>query len=110
MTGAEWQECEEPDRLMNYFSANPSRRKFRLFTVACCRRIWQVRTARPTASQRTAVDLAERLAEGLATDEDRQRALQAARTQSSTHGIHALYTNMATAVLGVGVLVLGKRP
>lgn len=66
MTEGEWSCCSEPSAMLNFLPAsNPgSQRKFRLFAVACCRRIWPLLTLK--ASQNM-VEVAERYAEGLVT-------------------------------------------
>src|SRR5262245_35919698 len=53
--------------------ATPSKRKLRLFAVACCRSNWHLIAG---AEDRHAIDVAERFADGQATEED-LRALNA---------------------------------
>jgi hypothetical protein len=36
----EWQACEEPEPMLACLQCKASERKFRLFAVACCRRVW----------------------------------------------------------------------
>jgi hypothetical protein len=62
MTEAEWLACEAPDRLLVFARAKMSDRKLRLFGCAC-RRVWES----VPDEFRTAVEVAERFADGEAT-------------------------------------------
>jgi hypothetical protein len=72
-----WQACTDPTPMLDSLrtSGTASDRKLRLFLVACCRRVWPL-----LADQRSrqAVAVAERFAEGIATEEDRLAARDAA--------------------------------
>jgi hypothetical protein len=70
----EWLESNYPGKML-YLQFNASDRKLRLFACACCRRIWHLMT---DERSRHAVDVAERFADGLVTDEDRASAEQLA--------------------------------
>jgi hypothetical protein len=108
MTEAEWLACDDPYPLMRVFRANPSRRKFRLFTCACCRRVWASGQITPESRAVHAVDLAERVADGLASDEDRRERVRAINAELGTGPIPSDSTTMALAALGVGTLRLGR--
>jgi hypothetical protein len=72
MTEQGWLGCIELEPMLTFLQDKGSERKRRLFAVACCRRIWhRLKDKR----SRTAVTVAERYADGLATDEDRKTAL-----------------------------------
>ena len=63
-----WMVCAEPLAMLDYLlrRGRVSERKCRLFAVACCRRIWPLLTE----PARNAVEIAERLADGLASSGD----------------------------------------
>jgi hypothetical protein len=64
MTEAEWESCTDPTPMLEFLHGRPSERKLRLFGCACCRQIWDFLTDQRC---RTAVEQAERYAEGLAS-------------------------------------------
>lgn len=78
MTETEWDWSEDPGAMLGeatapYNSDLPrpgekiSDRKLRLFAVGCCRQVWHLLT---DPRSRKAVEVAERFADGLATEED----------------------------------------
>jgi hypothetical protein len=64
MTEAEWLECTDSRKMLDFLEGKASDRKLRLFAVACCRRIWHLL---PNDSCRTVVELRELSVEGLDT-------------------------------------------
>src|SRR5262249_18213986 len=80
MTEAEWQSCSDPDQMLDSLELETnlpeSPRRFRLFAVACCRRLWHLMSEEPS---RTAVEVVERHVEGLASEDDLLAAVTAAR-------------------------------
>ncbi len=75
MTESEWLACTEPWRMKEFAWDRFSERKLRLFGVACCRMIWHLL---PDERSRRAVEVAERYADGLATEEELEAASNAA--------------------------------
>jgi hypothetical protein len=67
----EWKDCDELWRMLRAIRGQVSDRKLRLFAVACCRRIGHLMKAERS---QTAVAVAERYADGLASDVERQAA------------------------------------
>jgi hypothetical protein len=75
MTEAEWLACIDIQLMWWFLWPRPSKRKERLFAVACCRRIWHLLTHRQS---RQAVRVAERFADGQATHSEWMAAYHAA--------------------------------
>ena len=71
MTEAEWLACTDPERMLEALRGKASDRKLRLFAAACCRSIWHLLVEQPC---RTAVEVAEKFADGDATQKDMQEA------------------------------------
>jgi hypothetical protein len=61
MTEQEWLECTDPNPILPFLRGKAGDRKFRLFCVACCRRIWPLLTH---GRSRAMVDVLERFADG----------------------------------------------
>jgi hypothetical protein len=86
MSEAEWLACADPAAVLRELEWRcnaeevvlyRSHRKLRLFAVACCRAVWSRLT---DERSRRAVAVAERDAHGLATKNERQRAIMALRS------------------------------
>ena len=73
MTEVEWEALADPTPMLEFLRDKVSERKLRLWSAACCRR---TRRFHVDASRKTAVEVAERFADGLATDEDLRAAAQ----------------------------------
>jgi hypothetical protein len=66
VTEAEWLVATDPESMLECVEGKASERKLRLFTVACCRRVW------PNTGKhgRRAVEVAERYADGQTTERE----------------------------------------
>src|SRR5262249_15800541 len=71
MTEADWLACGSFEKLLEFISSQPSKRKFRLFVCACCRANWQILS---DERQRLAVETSERFADGVVTREELEQA------------------------------------
>jgi hypothetical protein len=65
MTEAGWLACADPEPMLEAVYDRASQRKLRLFAIACCRRVWHLLA---TDDCRRAVKVAERFADGLASE------------------------------------------
>jgi hypothetical protein len=72
MTEAEWLTCDKPAPMLAFARGSASARKLRLFSCACCRRVAHLM---PDNRSLLALNVAERVADGLADAAEWQRAL-----------------------------------
>jgi hypothetical protein len=88
ITEADWLASTDPQRMLGYLRGRASDRKLRFFTVACCRRIWD---RLEDERSREAVAVAERFADGLATERERSTAAERARLVDPSENDCAAY-------------------
>lgn len=80
MTEAGWLACDDPVPMLEAVRPSANDRKLRLFSVACCRRVWDL-FAFP--SGRRAVEVAELYADRAVSEGDRQVAFVVAATEAA---------------------------
>jgi hypothetical protein len=73
MNEQEWLSCTDLEKMLQSLGGRVTERKLRLFGVGCCRRVWR----KFPRELRDYVEVAERHADGLASNEDLQRAWHA---------------------------------
>jgi hypothetical protein len=76
-----WLAAVDPTAMLTAIRARVTDRKGRLFGCACCRRVWHIYDS----VERNVVEVAERLADGTATNSER-RAAAVAATQRQRYG------------------------
>lgn len=81
MTEHEWRTCDDPGPMLDYLHGRASERKLRLFACACCRRIPSI-----DGVFLAGVEVAERFADGLATEDEADAAEEAAVAQYAQWG------------------------
>jgi hypothetical protein len=98
MTEQEWLACTDPQEMLEFLRGKMSDRKLRLFTCAYCRHILE---------ENKAVQVAERFADGLATNAERKHsrkdAVKAAVSNqlAGQGGINTLMTVAASAIASI---------
>jgi hypothetical protein len=75
MTEAEWMTTDDPLSMLEFLRGRRIGRHRRLFACACCRLIWD---RLPSDAWRRAVEVAERFADGEASNEERSTAYRVA--------------------------------
>src|SRR5262245_27259254 len=96
-----WQINTDPEPMLDFLRGRASRRKLRLFAVACCRRVWQ-RIA--DERSRRAGEVAERGADGQVTEGELEAARDAARDVAdgtAADAAMAAWGAVSDAVVGV---------
>jgi hypothetical protein len=88
MTEAEWLSCTDPQPMLDFLRGKASERKFRLFAVGCCQRIWHLLHDQ---SWRKAVDVAKRLPEGAVSDEEHDAVWSQVCKKYDEFGVDPLY-------------------
>jgi hypothetical protein len=96
ITEEAWLALGDPVRMLQCLPQRSSKRKWRLFACACCRRIWE---RLPDKHCREAVAVAERFADGEVDDEAREAALSRAKDAAERfgNGLHQALGNHAAA-------------
>jgi hypothetical protein len=79
---ADWLTCTDLARMLEHFADHTSARKRRLFACACCRKMWDLLV---DPCSRSAVELAERYADGAASLRELQEARPAAFQVTRIH-------------------------
>ncbi len=74
MTEQQWRECGDPDTLLGVLGEGACPRRLRLFSAACCRRVWHLLDE---PAFREAVEAAEAFADGLASEGELDAAWEA---------------------------------
>jgi hypothetical protein len=85
MTEAEWLACTDPQGILWWLrdAQKATERKLRLFAVAYCRHQWHLLV---DVRSKKAVEVAERFADGLASESERKRAASDALAAASVAG------------------------
>ena len=103
MTEAEWLACQDPDPLLRWLQKSrrhrPTPRKMGLFACACARRLGDLAGDKVTA---WGLDLAERMAEGIASKEEHRSFVRASLAGPGGKFIHV-------AVWAVRILDTGQN-
>jgi hypothetical protein len=89
MNETEWLACADPTPMLNFLRGRASGRKLRLFGCACLRKIWYLVT---DGRSRTAVEVTERYADGLAGKIEMEMSQTEARAAIPVVGTRRQFT------------------
>jgi hypothetical protein len=110
MTEAEWNACTDPGPMLQFLRGRVSRRKLRLFAVACCRRIWHLLA---DERSRHAVTTSEGHADGLVRRkelaESRSKALATVADSARTPAAFAATSAARPVVAAAWVALLARN-
>jgi hypothetical protein len=93
MTETEWQHASEPHLMLAFLQGKASDRKLRLFAVACSQRVWSL----IDDLGRTAVEVAENYADGLAGPDEMRAARLACQGAGGQASWYAAASNPEVA-------------
>jgi hypothetical protein len=96
MDEAAWIACDHPREMLTWLRGKTSDRKLRLFMAACCRRVIHTFTDVDDIGREDAIDVAERFADGLASEDERELAF-AELTDGGPHRQWDDCTNLVVA-------------
>jgi hypothetical protein len=88
MTEAEWVACKDPPLMLESLRGRASDRKFRLFAVGCCQRVWHLLHGE---TWRKAADVAQRLPDGGVSDEEHRAVFAQVCDKYEEYGVDPLY-------------------
>jgi hypothetical protein len=107
MTESEWHACTDPQTLLAALGDGPEERELRLLACACCRRVGYLITDR---ASRRAIEVAERFADGTASEQELARAHRAGwETWANWPTADVLKARAAAAVTWVARPSVGMR-
>jgi hypothetical protein len=104
MTETEWVACDDPKAMLAFLHtwSQASKQNLRLFSCAACRRVWPLLT---DERARRAIEVAERYADGAATDEEREAAQREAAAVRQLGGVTAKWAAATVARTGAIMIV-----
>jgi hypothetical protein len=98
VTENQWARCADPKPMLTSLrgTGRANHRKLRLFMAGCCRRVIHTFTDEEDLGREEAIDVAERYADGLADEDERERALHEL-TDGGPHRLWDYCTNLVVA-------------
>jgi hypothetical protein len=95
MTEADWLQCGDPEVMLAFLKPRLSERKLPLYACASCRAVWHLF---PDGLCRLAVETAERLADGLASEQEADRLVEELRDKSAPTSVLGRHAERAASL------------